>query len=470
MAGGIYTEEKCPLCGQGMKPDPNLECVCCPNPKHKKQPQCRTRLVFIKFGKDFKKRFSSDDPVTSYRLAHQELESMRRAVGRGTFDRRDYEPSHPLGFSTLAQKYIEDREKDISNPLEEEFRISRQTWIHLRSDMSRCMEAFGQTNVKELGYDQLRDFFRDMQTKPNPRAKSPVLIPAKSKTKKNVRTNLRAFYNWMVKTKVIKPSEIPEIPSFKVVMEFRARITWEQQEAVLHWVRERSTEIGEPKIYLGIKLCMNTPNIRPGDLAHVLEKDVVPTTRDSQRFGVVTINSHKTIEHTQAPKYGIFTPEDMGILDSIPKGFPSLPFFRWTSPEGRRCKGERVNQYGTWKKTERAKYNRWRAPAGTPYGPDLFRDWFKRACDALGYEGVGLYGGTRHSTTRILKDIIGRDNTQHLNGDRTNEAFSRYLEENVEELMEAAMLREVAGKVRRPKILSGPLADHRIRTAPPANH
>ena len=68
-------------------------------------------------------------------------------------------------------------------------------------------------------------------------------------------------------------------------MEFRQRLTWERQEAVLGWIRERACEIGEPKIYLGIKLCANTPNIRLGDLDHVLERDVTIETRDGRRFG-----------------------------------------------------------------------------------------------------------------------------------------------------------------------------------------
>lgn len=435
MAGGIYTEQKCSKCGQAMKPDANLECVCCPNPKHKKTE--RTADIFYKFdNRKFRVslKVSQGNPVIAYRIAVQELSHKRQLVTTGKYDPRDFAPGNLMSFGTLIPSYIEDREKDISNPLDEQFRITRENWVHMRSDMDRFVEAFGPVNVKEVTFQQLRDFFRDMKTKPNPLWKNQIAKPAQSKTKKNVRTNLCAFYNWLVKSKVISEEDIPKIPTFKTVMGFRKRLTWEQQQEVLDLIKHRALQIGESKIYLGVKLCANTPNIRPGDTRHVRNTDVVITEWRGVRCAVVTINSHKTIDHTQAPKYGVFTPEDMEILDRLPKSLNGeLPFFRWMTSR----KGVKI---------------------GTPYAEDLFSEWFKKACEDLGYSDVRLYGGTRHTTTRILKKILGKDNAQHLHGDRTNEAFARYLEEDVDDLIEAALIREVAGDMLS-KSNFGPISD-----------
>ncbi len=402
MAGGIYTEEKCPKCGQRMKPDANLECVCCPT--HKKE--CRAHLLFIKFGKDFKKRFSDQEPTVAYRLAHQELEAMRRAVRKGTYDRRDYVPSHPLGFATMAQKYIDDRRKDVDSQ-----NLKKETWVHLRADMQKMIDAFGNTNVKELSFSEIRDFFRDLETA--------------SKTKLNIRTNLHAFYRWMVSCKVITSAQVPEIPTFKVKMGYRKTVTKPDQQRILDEIKKAALACGNPRIYLAIKLLATHVNLRPGDILQVLEEDV------DLKEGVIVINDHKTIEHTQMPKYAPVTQHDLELMISLPRAFGKMHYFRFDTG----MKGY---------------------PANSPFGKKLLRKWWKRACEALGIEGVGLYGGTRHSTARHLRKSKTVDEVKRLVGDRTNEAFNRYLEVDFAELREGAEAAEtvkLSAKSRKEKNL-----------------
>ncbi len=402
MAGGIYTEQKCPKCGQRMEPDANLECVCCP--AHKKE--CRAHLLFIKFGKGFKKRFSHQEPTVAYRLAHQELEAMRRAVRKGTYDRRDFEPSHPLGFANMARKYIEDREKDINSG-----DLKRATWVHIKADLNKAIEAFGQKNVKEVTFAELREFFRNLD-----RA---------SKTRLNVRTNLHAFYQWMVSCKIIRKEEIPEIPTFKVVMGFRKTVSKDDQQRILELIKKKALACGNPRIYLAIKVLATHVNLRPGDIFEVLEEDV------DLKEGVVVVTSHKTIEHTQTPKFAPVTYGDLELMRTLPRGFGKMPYFRFDTA----MKGY---------------------PATSPFGKKLLRKWWKRACEELEIEGVGLYGGTRHSTARHLKRSKTVEEVKRLVGDRTNEAFNRYLEIDLDELREGAELAET----------SGPPSDHLKRTTP----
>lgn len=409
MAGGIYTEERCPQCGQRMKPDANLECVCCPT--HKKE--SRAHLLFIKFGRDFKKRFSHDEPTVAYRMAHQELEAMRRAVRKGTYDRRDYEPSKPLSFANMAKKYIEDREKDVKSG-----DLKRQTWVHIRSDMNRLAEAVGEVNVKELSFAELRDFFRNLEVS--------------SKTKLNIRTNLHAFYQWMVSCKIITRSNVPEIPTFKVKMGYRKTIAKVDQQSILEEIKKRALACGNPRIYLAAKLLATHVNLRPGDIFAILEEDV------DLREGVITVTDHKTIAHTQMPKFAPVTHQDLELMRSLPKGFAKMPYFRFDTG----MKGY---------------------PANSPFGRKLLRKWWKRACEALEIEGVGLYGGTRHSTARHLKESKTVEEVKRLVGDRTNEAFVRYLEVDLEELREGA---ETAESIK----VRGPHEDHTKRATSNTTH
>lgn len=401
MAGGIYTSEKCPICGQKMRLDGNLQCFCCPT--HKKQ---RTHLLFIKFGRDIKFRVSDPqkDPMVSYQMALQELQSMRKAVGDGTFDKRDKAAGKPLAFNKLALKYIEDREKDVSSG-----DLDRPTWVHIRADLTKCMETFGDTNVKELTFMNLRDFFRD--------------LPLASKTKLNIRTNLSGFYSWLVSCRIIDQSQVPEIPTFKVQMGLRKLVGKSDQEMILDLIREKAEKCGNLRIYLAIKILATHVNLRPGDILVVQEKDV------DLKEGIIWITDHKTVEHTQAPKYAPVTARELEMMKSLSRGIGSLPYFRFDTP----MKGYE---------------------AGKPFGKKLLRKWWKRACAELGIEDVGLYGGTRHSTTRYLKQGMTIEEVKRQVGDRTTESFVRYCPVDLDELREGAEKAEG----------NGPPSDHPSRT------
>jgi hypothetical protein len=90
------------------------------------------------------------------------------------------------------------------------------------------MGAFGQTNVKEVSFLQLREFFRNLE--------------GSSKTKFNIRTNLHAFYQWMVACKIIRREEVPEIPTFKVVMGFQKTVPKTDQQSILEWIRSKAVD------------------------------------------------------------------------------------------------------------------------------------------------------------------------------------------------------------------------------------
>ena len=90
----------------------------------------------------------------------------------------------------------------------------------------------------------------------------------------------------------------------------------------------------------------------------------------------------------------------------------------------------------------------------------LLRKWWNIPCESLEIEGVGLYGGTRHSTARHLRKSKSVDEVKRLVGDRTNEALNRYLEVDFAELREGAEAAEKTKAIRPP-------SDHRKRVTRP---
>lgn len=66
---------------------------------------------------------------------------------------------------------------------------------------------------------------------------------------------------------------------------------------------------------------------------------------------------------------------------------------------------------------------------GTQFGPKYLKIWWDRACKNLGVEGIGLYGGTKHTVAtalgqRLTPEEIRRGGT----GSKTNKVFERYFQ------------------------------------------
>jgi len=96
-----------------------------------------------------------------------------------------------------------------------------------------------------------------------------------------------------------------------------------------------------------------------------------------------------------------FLDEDIEVLKSLPRGLPDLHFFRHT-------KGLSG------------------AVAGAKFGEKYFYKWWMMACENLGIEGVDLYGGTRHSSARALREFHSPEEIKRATMHSTNKAFERY--------------------------------------------
>lgn len=311
MQGGIYSEEKCPQCGQGMR-DNGRTAVCCP--VHKKE---TAHNLIVRFGRKIFKRF------TDYDQASRFLTGLRFKTDEGTFDARDYQRSNPLSFSHLAAKYLEIKEQTISPG------SYRAVCSHIR----RCEDFFGTMNVKEIGYGEIEDFLLSQKD-------------VSSKTVHNIKTTLHNFFVWLRKRRILRPEQLPEFPDLSYELEYRKTIDKSVQDAILDEIREQCTP-DNPRAYIAIRWLCTYVSLRPGDLEMILEEDI------DLAQGVVMIRHHKTSKTTHKIKCIPLLDEDVEVVKALVPGFPKMPFFRWEKGGHGKVAGQSYGQnylYKLWKR------------------------------------------------------------------------------------------------------------------------
>lgn len=291
---------------------------------------------------------------------------MRWEVDQGTYDPREYRADYPLGFETLAAKWLEVKKKEVK----------KRSLNNLKNYMRRAIDAWGQRNIKSIGFGEIQDLIHSQKVS--------------DKTKSNMRSGLNSFFNWVCKREKI---QMPEFPEIGFELGFRKIIDKETQESIIDEVYRLTYQIN-PKIWLGIKWLSTYISIRPGELLNLKEKDI------DIKLGYFIIPHPKE----KRPKLVPVIDEDIEILNGMPRGLPELYFFR-------HVKGISGIE------------------AGQKFGDRYLYKWWKKACENVGVKGVDLYGGTRHSSTTALREAftpeeIKSSGTLHT----TNKAFDRYLQ------------------------------------------
>ena len=174
MKGGIYTEEKCPMCGQAMR-DNGRSAVACPT--HKEQ---KASMLFVRFGRSIKQRFRS------YEEASRFLNGLRFKSDEGSFDKRDYQPDRPLSFTVLSDKYLDYRKHDLKPG----------SYKVLKPRIRRAQKYFKHTNVKQINYAGLEDFIH-------------AQTDLASKSKHELLSAIHCFYQWMINRDEIHEKHMP---------------------------------------------------------------------------------------------------------------------------------------------------------------------------------------------------------------------------------------------------------------------
>jgi integrase len=366
MLGGIYSDQRCPMCGGVFKDDGKRGLSC---PTHSEYLATKLKVRVKYKGNEILKRFSD------YKAAQRFLTGIRFQIDQGVYDPRDYRKDNPLGFETLAESWLRHKEK-------ERVRCMR----NLTGHMAKAIGHWGNMNIKQIGYAEIEDFLF-----------SDALVNVKTggalsdKTRANIKTTLHSFWVWLRKRKILTLAQIPEFPEVKFELKWRNVIDKETQEAVLNEVRRLTYHIN-PRIWIGIKWLATYISIRPIELLHIKEEDF------DFSLGVVNIRHNKE----KKPKIVPLLDEDIELVKSLPRGLPHLYFFRHAKRKGVKiCKAGR-------------------------FGKDYLYKWWKVACGNLGIAGIDLYGGTRHSSARALREYYSPEQIKKATMHSTNIAFERY--------------------------------------------
>lgn len=302
MKGGIYSDQKCSICGGNLQDDGKKK-VCCP--KHPEQTATRLRVHFDKV----KRR------CRNYEEAQRFLTGLRYKTDENTFDERDYSRERPLSFMTLASKWLEVKRETVKP----------SSYRNLHNYMMKACDAWGNASIKTIGFGEIEDFLiahgRQLS----------------SKTIANMRSALHDFFEWLVRREVI--SKAPTFPEVRVKLSYRQIIGKESQQAIL----DEIARIAPFKVWLGIKWLCTYIAIRPGELVQIREQDIDTENR------YIYIHHSKTGETKPVP----ILDEDIVLFKQVKPGFPRSHFFRHETSRSGARKGQTFGEkyfYKWWKR------------------------------------------------------------------------------------------------------------------------
>lgn len=382
MLGGIYSDERCPVCGGSYRDDGRRGLFCPDHPEHS---ATKFKVIF----KGLCKRFRD------YQSAQRLLTGLRYKIDEGSFDERDYRMANPLGFETLALQFLEVKKGEVK----------KSSYRKIQNHVGRAVSCWGQKNIKEIGYAEIEDFLLAQKLEGKEK-------PISTKTRANVKGTLHSFWSWLHKRRILTLAQLPEFPEVKFELSWRNVVDKETQQKIIDEVYKISHGVNI-KIWLGIKWLSTYISIRPSELLNIKEGDF------DLRMGIVVIPHPKEKKAKSVPLLA----EDVELLRAMPRGIPNLFFFR--HPSG--LSGVR---------------------AGQRFGQKYLYKWWKKACGNLGIEDVDLYGGTRHSSARALREFCSPEEIRLATMHSTNKAFERYFQIELEDV------RRIYGKTKADKNLT----------------
>jgi integrase len=294
--GGVYSDDKCPLCNGNFKDDHKSALRCDTHPQH-------TAGTFkVKF-RGTTARFSS------YTDAKLFLDSKRLDIARGNWRKKE---------KTLGE--IVDSFIDWKQDLAKVGQVGFSTVATYRSRLNRVLAFMGtEMRVSEVEYKHIHDFLYKSSYRPKTIHDSYVLF------KEMVRFAHSMGY-W--------PSP-PSLTDYRVdvekTMTLRNTITKEEQGRVLDAVYHCEWW-SQPRLYIGIKFLCTYINVRPGELLGCNEEDL------DRKEGILVIRKHKT---GNFPKYVRLLQEDVNLFNTLPTGVPGMPLFRHDRPVQRVRVGDR---------------------------------------------------------------------------------------------------------------------------------
>lgn len=402
MRGNVYTRQKCWLCdGNLIHDEQRGGCFCTQHPQ-----VAANKKFYVKFGRDINRRFPAYKPAIRF------LTGIRFKSDEGTYDVRDYQASNPLGFSNLAAGYVRYKEA-----------MGLASIGHIRGYILRAAEYFGDRNVKTIKKIDIRMFLYSIEG-------------IGEKTRANYKSTLHDFLvNYLVdESEILRTA--PKFPVISFELGDRAICDPATLQAILDEIYRTTYHIN-PKIWLGLDMLATYGHIRPDDLRRIREVDI------DVKSGYISIERPTKFRQTGMSKKLVrLVDEHLDLISELKNECPALaptPFFRHVE-------------------------TRW-VRADMPFGEKFFYKQWKKACGALGIEGLDLYGGTRHTMTTAIAIAEGTEAAREFNQNMTSKAFERYCQAQSDRAFRMA---KIARNLRGESVVN--INNNGQRGAPRAHH
>lgn len=278
--GGIYSDQKCNLCGASLIDIDGLYLAC-----RNHGGQRPTKFKVKIYGTTYRRN--------SYADARELLGALR---AQGPLN----SGSKSRNLGGLLDEFISTKE-DMA-------RLGRIKPRSVKIYYQRLMRIVGfigpEVKLLDLGYRDMERFLLKSSYSP--------------KSKHDTMNIFKEMMGWSHKCGYI--TELPVFPDWKFDpredMNRTEGITKNDQRTVLSEIKKNES----PRAYLACKWLCTYINVRPGELVGILEGDINRTE------GTIVIRNHKT--SSRHPKVVKLIQEDATIVAGLPRAIPGLRFFR----------------------------------------------------------------------------------------------------------------------------------------------
>jgi len=372
MKGGVYTKEKCPVCGE--KFERMGDYLLCP------RCQTRPRKVYLQlYDSTLHKHINiftdrQGYPFTSYEQANRILTKIRAEIDEKTFDPTRYvaEKLKPLRFKNWSEVWLQKKEIEAQRGLKSPSYLKA-----VRVYIGKFQKYFGETDIRDMGTRAINDFY--------------LTLDASPKYVKNILDALRKMLQDAIDWGDI--GLIPKFPKIDVPEPDIKTIDLDQQDSIINSIPDQMDR--------AFILFLARLMLRPCEPRALYWEDV------DLKHHRVTIRRHYSL-NTIRPATKSKNIKVLPLDGELEQALLTIPR-HLTSP------------FVFWKKN------------GHPFSESWARKLWKRVCKQMGVE-IQLYQGTKHSSATELADREGVDMAQEFLYHTNRATTKRYVKANPERL------------------------------------
>jgi integrase len=372
MKGGVYTKEKCPICGERFQRLEN-DLLC---PAHQTRPK---RYYVQLYASELHKHINiftdrQGYPFTSYEQAARILNKIRSEIDEKTFDPTRYvtEKLKPLRFSNWSESWLQKKETEVKKGFKTPSYLKA-----VRVYVRKFQKYFGEKDIRDIGTKAINDFY--------------LTLDASPKYLKNILDGFQKMLQDAFDWGDIK--QMPKFPKVDVPETDIETIDLDLQDSIIN-------SIPDPMDRTFI-LFLARLMLRPCEPRALYWEDL------DFKHHRVKIRRHYSLNEIR-PATKSKNIKVLPLDGELEQALLALP-------------RHLTSQFVFWKRN------------GHPFSESWARKLWKRACKQMEVE-IGLYQGTKHSSATELADREGVDLTQEFLGHSNRAMTKRYVRQNPERL------------------------------------